>query len=450
MFTSILDGQAAAVAEVDAQRAGNGPLARLMIPALKWPEPPAPEVYHGVAGDIVRAIDPATEADPVAILVQFLIGYGCLVGRNRYFVAESVRHYSNEFAVIVGDTSKGRKGSSWGRCKKLLAEADEKWVDKCIGSGLSSGEGLIWAVRDPVVKRERINHGKDRSPTFEEVEADAGIDDKRLLVIESEYANVLHQHDRSGNNLSVILRQAWDGEKLRTLTKNSPVQATGAHIGVVGHITIQELRRYMSETEQANGGGNRHLWVCARRSKLLPEGGTEDHAALAQCRIRLAEAVTFGKIPDEVVRDDDARSIWRAIYSDLSAGKPGLTGAMLGRAEAHVMRLAMIYALLDCSPMIRRPHLLAAVALWDYVEHSVRFVFGDQTGDPVADDILRLLRGAVPKGVTRTDISAHLGRNIAAGRIAQALALLDEHKLARPETLQGETGGRPAEWWSTR
>ena len=34
-------------------------------PAVTWPDPPAPEAYYGLAGDVVRAIEPHSEADPV-------------------------------------------------------------------------------------------------------------------------------------------------------------------------------------------------------------------------------------------------------------------------------------------------------------------------------------------------------------------------------------------------
>jgi hypothetical protein len=117
---------------------------------------------------------------------------------------------------------------------------------------------------------------------------------------------------------------------------------------------------------------------------------------------------------------------------------------MLGRAEAQVMRLACLYAVLDLSARIRREHLQAALALWDYAEASVYYIFGDSTGDPVADDILRALIAA-PDGLTRTNISELFHRNQSSGRICQALSLLLEHGLAGVQTQK--SGGKPAERW---
>ncbi|MEW6229964.1 MAG: hypothetical protein AB1700_18055, partial [Bacillota bacterium] len=77
------------------------------IAAVPWPDPPVPEAFYGLAGDIVRTIEPHTEADPVALLVQFLVAFGNAVGRGPHFVAEADRHGLNLFACLVGATAKG-------------------------------------------------------------------------------------------------------------------------------------------------------------------------------------------------------------------------------------------------------------------------------------------------------------------------------------------------------
>jgi hypothetical protein len=411
-----------------------------------WPDPPGEEAFSGLAGRIVRAIEPASEADPAALLIQTLVTFGNVIGRSAYFQVEADMHHGNEFVVLVGKTSKARKGTSWGRVSRLFREAEQQWVDERVQSGASSGEGIIWSIRDAIHKRERVKE-RSEDPRYVEVEADPGIADKRLLVHEPEYAGVLKQTERQGNTLSAVLRQAWDGgdRPLRTMTKNSPARATGGHVSLVGHITAEELRRYLTETETANGFANRFLWVCTDRSKLLPEGGHVDQAEMEGLRVELVRALEFAKSAGEVCRDEEARVLWCDIYAELSEGKPGLAGALLARAEAHVMRLALLYALLDCSATIQARHLLAAIAVWEYCERSVHFVFGDSLGDPVADELLRALRGAFPAGLTRTEISNYFQRNVPANQIGRALGLLLQEKLVRREPEQ--TGGRPSERW---
>jgi len=408
-----------------------------------WPAPLAEEAYHGLAGEIVRAIEPASEADPVALLVQTLLGFGNLLGRTAHCRVEADQHFGNEFAVLVGKTSKARKGTSWGQVYRLLNEAEEQWANDRIQTGLSSGEGLIWAVRDPIEKMEKVKE-RGEPVRYEKVEADPGISDKRLLIVEPEYANVLKQTERQGNTLSAILRQAWESGHLRTLTKNSPAKATGAHVSLIGHITTDELRRYLTTTEAANGFANRHMFFCVQRSKALSRGGRPDETLLANLRSRLAATLKVAGNLGELNFHEQAGEIWDTVYGELSEGRPGLTGAILGRAEAHVLRLSMLYAALDGIAVIQAPHLMAALAIWQYAEQSVRHIWGDALGDAIADELLRLLRAA-PDGLSRNQMYDHFGRNIASDRIGKALVLLASNHLAYAETQQ--TGGRPREVW---
>jgi len=65
-----------------------------------------------------------------------------------YYQVESDRHHANLFTVLVGATSKARKGTSMGRVSGIVKVADERWFDERAKGGLSSGEGLINEVRD--------------------------------------------------------------------------------------------------------------------------------------------------------------------------------------------------------------------------------------------------------------------------------------------------------------
>src|SRR5262249_42743175 len=158
--------------------------------------------------------------DPTALLVQILVSFANAIGRNACFRVEGDWHFLNLFAALVGETAKGRKGTSWGRVRWVLERIDSMCVDKRVLSGLSSGEGLIWNVRDPIMAREKVKEN-NRVTGVQEYEADPGEADKRLLVYEPEFANVLRQIERQGNTLSAVLRQAWETGNLGTLVKNS-------------------------------------------------------------------------------------------------------------------------------------------------------------------------------------------------------------------------------------
>ncbi len=421
------------------RRAHTAPAAAV---ATGWPTPLDESAFHGLAGRFVRTVEPNSEADPVALLVQFLVAFGSAIGRGPHFVAEADRHGVNLNAVFVGETAKGRKGTSWGHAKKIIKAADPDWSLRMM-SGLSSGEGLIWQVRDEIRRKDPVKE-KGRVVDYQEVVHDEGVSDKRLLVFEGEFASVLRVCGRDGNTLSAIIRNAWDNGNLRTLTKNSPAVATGAHISIIGHITRDELLRYLDDTEAANGFGNRFLWICVRRSKALPEGGCLSDGELLPIIQDVADALAYGRDLGEMRRNEEAREIWRAVYEELSEGKPGLLGAMIARAEAQVMRLACVYALLDRCPSIGKEHLLAALGLWEYVEASAQYIFGARMGDPVADQIADALLRA-PEGMSRTERAAVFGRNRQSAEIDRALNHLKKHRLAEP--FHDNSGGRPSEVW---
>lgn len=409
-----------------------------------WPDPIDEAAYYGPAGEIVHLIEPHSEADAVALLAQFLVAFGNAIGRTAHFIAEADAHYCNLFITLIGITSKSRKGSAWGQIGRVLGTVDPKWREERVMGGLSSGEGLIWAVRNPSYKIENIKE-KGRIVGTQEVLDDAGVADKRLLALEPEFGLVLKVIGRERNTLSAIIRQAWDTGALRTLTKNSPAHATGAHISIVAHVTRDELRREITETDMANGLANRFLWLCVRRSKCLPEGGKLDPAALAPIVGRIGACVEFARNVGTVHRDDQARQVWAEVYPKLSDGRPGLLGAVTSRAEAQTMRLATIYAILDLSAVVRVEHLMAALALWQYAEQSAKYIFGSALGDPTADAILGALREHC-KGMDRTAIREYFQRHKDAGEISRALNVLEEAGLARKEQ-QADTGGRPREVW---
>src|SRR5262245_56903616 len=149
--------------------------------------------YYGLAGEVVRSIEPHSEADPVAILLQFLAAFGNAVGISPHYQVEGDKHRAKLFIVTSGATSKGRKGTSLGRIRQLMGIADPDWERDNIQTGLSSGEGVIFHVRDPISK---LGNGG----IVEQV--DAGAADKRLMIVTEEFAGALRVMERAGNTLS--------------------------------------------------------------------------------------------------------------------------------------------------------------------------------------------------------------------------------------------------------
>jgi len=390
-----------------------------------WPAPPDPAAYHGLPGAIVEKIAPHTEADPVAILAQLLVACGALIGRGAHFQVEATHHHPNQFVVLVGDSAKARKGSSFDHVARLLCAVDPAFSSR-LSTGLSSGEGLIWAVRDPQAQ-------------------DPGAPDKRLLVVEPEFASVLKSTGRELSTLSPTLRSAWDGRPLALLTRTAPARATSAHISIIGHITQTELRRHTTTVEIANGFLNRFIFAAVRRVRLLPEGGDPDPLNGTGLARYLTSVLKHAHTAGKVMLTPDARELWWHTYPQLTQPADGLLGQLTARAEAHAIRLALLYALLDGQKTIQPEHLHAALALWDYASRSAAWALGHTTGDPLAEHIHTALARS-PDGLTRTQIRDLCQRNLPADHIEQALTTLAA--ASRAQQQRTLTGGRPAELWT--
>jgi hypothetical protein len=399
--------------------------------------------YHGLASEVVTLIEPHTEADPVALLVSFLAEVGCMLGRGPHLILDGGYHPLMIWPVLVGQTSKSRKGTAGRRIHTLLSSADPTWTrGECKGN-LSSGEGLAFAVRDPQYREEPVKEkGKPTGETMT-ILVDSGIEDKRLFLVQSEFGSVLRVMARDGNSLSGVLRDAWDGLDLAPMTKANRVRATAPHIGIVGHVTKDELLRNLTDTETSNGFANRFVWLAVRRSKELPFPSSPDHEAMRSLSTKIAEIIRNSRRTSTIQLGPEAAEAWKVIYHNLSADRPGLAGALLARAEAQVMRLSALYAILDQRHDIGLVHLKAALALWQFFEQSVVMIFGDSTGDPVADTILRAVR--VREGLTDTQISSLFGRHAAAARLDQAKGVLEAAGYIHCE--ETETVGRPTRTW---
>jgi hypothetical protein len=379
---------------------------------------------YGVAGLAVRALAPHTEAHPAAILLQLLAAFGNAVGPAPHCMVDATRHGLNLFVVLVGESSKARKGTSWNQIRRLFAEVDHPWVAERVSTARLTPASLIHALRD-------------QQP----------VTDRRLLVLSEEFAAILHSLARARGHLSPLLRCAWDSGDLRSLDGRSPIQASGTHISLIAHITQRELAQHLPPTETHNGFANRCLWALVQRSQCLAEGGNLGAHELAAVAAELRRALDWVGHADGIrlTRDEDARALWQQGYPELSQVRPGLYGAATSRAEAQVLRLSALYSVLDCSPNIGLPHLQAALAVWDYCAESAALFFGTSTGDPIVDRIREAIDGSYT-GLSRKQMSALFHGHVSSERIEaalqQLLALGATYKTSQP------SGGRPTTLWS--
>jgi hypothetical protein len=402
--------------DADTQRAWES-----LVRPDDWPVLDAAALL-GIAGEIVAAIEPHTEADRPALLMNTLTMAGASIGRSPHAWADGSEHPARLWCLLVGDTAKARKGTSYKQVRRVVAVADPGFVKDRILGGFASGEAVIDAVS-----------------------TEAG--DHRLLVVEPEYARLLAVCRREGSTLSPIMRDAWDGERLQVRTRNrthGTAVADGAHVSMIGHITIEELRAKLDETEQANGYANRHLFALTKRAQLLPSGGLMGSKDIDRLGKRLRDVLEAARKIGTVRRSDAAEQVWAELYARLAdEDTGGMLGALTARSEAQCLRLSVLYALLDGTRAIEPEHIRAAEAVWDYCAQSVRVIFGASLGDSVADKLLAAIVAAGAGGIDLTARYRLFSGNLPAARLDTATdRLLREGRIFR-RTEESDTGGRP-------
>lgn len=383
-------------------------------PATDDPWPTMPDAaYHGVAGSIVKAVAPHTEADPVGLLGSLLATVGACMSHQK-FIYQGSAQGPNIFVVLVGDTATGRKGTAGSIIRDIMSAAYQPW-EKLVVAGLGSGEALVTHLK----RLEGEEH--------------------RALVLESEFGRLLTVMSREGSTLSPVVRDAWDGAPIGRFLAREQALVTWHHVGILAHVTPIELRAKLDTAEAANGFGNRFAWLAVRRTRLVPFPEMPRTAASPYLR-DLHDAIVDAQTPGELKWSPEARERWEVLYSSIALRAPyGVTGSLLARTEAQVARFALLYALLDRSETVDIDHLLAAEAVWSYAEQSVRHIFGQSTGNRMADALLDYLRDG-PMGWEQAKRA--LGARTAAD-LREAVKYLETLGLAEVRTGAPVGRGRP-------
>ncbi|GGR43278.1 DnaB-like helicase N-terminal domain-containing protein [Streptomyces netropsis] len=418
-----------AVEEKPEASAPPGPANPLYDPQLGLQRPerpgptPHPDVFCGWIGETVRELDSTTEADPVAVLANFLSAAGTIIGRRPHVMVGNDRHPCLIWPLTVGPTSSGRKGSATSTARRVLAEAfPDFFGPDHTPRGLNSGEGLIEYVKDD--------------------DGDPASFDKRLWVVESEYAVTMSRGRREGSSLPGVLRQAWDGDSLGSMVRES-LKATDPHIAILGHITPDEFRAKMQDSEMAGGTYNRFLPIFCHRNLILPgsRGASPELVAnlAAGWRTVLVDA---GRV-DEVRFSPDAWAlycdeVYQALSDDDAAG--GAIAQFTARAAPYVQRVAMVYALCDHTDMIGEDHMRAAWHLLNYARASAVHLLGNATGDPKVDKLSGAVRAAGTEGLTGEQVRKLFKNTGKAERDRLVSALLSLPGYTRS---QRPTKGRP-------
>lgn len=413
--------------------------------ALMTPPVAVSAMFYGPLGSFALQAAEGTEVNPVAAMAAVMTWFGTSVGRNRAIAVGDGWHRLNLFTLHVGRSSRGGKGMALDLLKRVIKAVVALEGGGAISAqihtgGLSTREGLALLIHDG------YRNGTEDVPA---------IPDKRLFIVEPEFANVLAQGKREGNTLSTCLRDAWDGIGIRPATKSCRVWASRPHIGLHGCITPTELRAKLSSNDLTNGFANRFLIVWAERTGIMPFPARAPDAAVSALAVQFAELIRAGLVgypaSDEVIRLDlslQAKEFYAECYAEFSRPHPGgeLISGLLQRRAPMLLRISGIFATADGLNEISLAHIEAARAWMDYYAQSVAMIFGpavDAEGEANRnEDAEKLWHWLAEAGDwrSRTAISSEcFKRNLSKASLSAALERLAmEHRIERREV---DTGG---------
>ena len=164
---------------------------------------------------------------------------------------------------------------------------------------------------------------------------------------------------------------------------------------------------------------------------------------------RLSKVVaTFGSpAPErEIEWSQEAKKQWCKFYDSINTSNAGVVGSIIARSDAHVLRLTMLFTVLENSTLMEPRHLNAAIAFWQYCERSAMWAFGEKTGNKAADQIYWALQRE-PKGMTRAQINLEVFNNHASkSQMDFAFSTLVDARLVCFK-FERDKGAKPTQRW---
>lgn len=350
-----------------------------------------PVMFYGVLGDLVKLCCTHSEAVPVAVASYALAYFSAYLGPTKYLSIADERRLLNNYWLLIGPSGMGKGSSVYGveRIFKMVDENMQQVFSDMVrrgqtsgiveypsldihAGGLSSGEGLVTAKADSV----KLEKGE---PAIE-------VTDKRFLLIESEFGNVLNMAERSGNTLSHTLRNGYDGKTIKPLTKRDRVSCSQPYFVLVGNITPGELNSHKQNAVMSvNGMLNRMMLVWTRTDVRYSRPKAIDDRALSDIASRIAKNLLSARshnfethwrkqwqIASPIGMTDDAWQFWDDVYPQL-VNMPDCepVQTLCRRHRLHIRIIAGLLALMNGEPVIGVQALRAALAWSDFSRQSV-------------------------------------------------------------------------------
>jgi hypothetical protein len=402
----------------------------------------AEDAYYGPLGELARRHQLEIEINLPAFYAMLLPAIGWLVGRRAMIQISRDKHFCNLFTVIVGRTGCG-KGMSWNIVQDLIEQIDPT-CHRRLHRDVASAPGLIGLVRDA----HRIKKDK-------KVIEDEGVADKRCFVLFEEMDNLFTAMGRQGSTLDKVWNMAYDGRSLEN-NKRDPEKATNPHISCVCQITDESFRDAVRTVSKgrgsSNGFFNRFITVRAVKERALTRGGTmpEVGELIQEIQSALASLGSVDSDSPKIIQwHPSTYEDWDAFVESLDSEHPFLNrlGGLAARLKPNVMRIAMLFAVIDRDEFIRPDHLRAAKAFCLHCIDDSRGFFHPSSSSfakPSLDD--RVLAVATKDPCAATGFHNRLGNKCGGEALQASLSRLVEQRTLIREDFKPDHGKTVPRW----
>jgi hypothetical protein len=394
----------------------------------------------GIFGNIVKKMYPNVESSRITILIQSMAIFSSMLpyGKGFYYYDGSYKTFLNEFIVLVGNSFSG-KGNSFNNISALFRHVDPNFLDKNITRNIQSGESLVYRLKDEEL---------DPNDPY------AVEKDKRLLLYQSEFSDLLTVSGREFNTLSSHIRNAFDGEDLENNTKGSLIKASKPYLSIIGHITPSELlNKFSNQVNFFNGFGNRFLWFYIEGSKPLARGGNHKFPDTYQKEIDdlnfAIKKVSRNENDSELIINSEFYEKYDDWYQKKWNSKSsGVLDSLSQRDPKHIWKLASVNALANGRIEVGIEDYNLALLIINYCNKSRTHLFGDKFENPSDQKVINFLfnNGGT---ATRTQISYDLfQRNKNSQQINEIRDRLENGNRIFVDRSQGNTNS--SEIWSIK
>jgi len=325
-----------------------------------------PIAWQGLFADYLDLVSGTTEAADAFHYATFCQILGCTLGR-RLHVYHATTLYPNFYICLVGRSGLTRKDTCWARANGILLRLhakDEKYITPAgdeeenppfrIVRGMRSYEGLL----DELAGEKKV----------------------RLILLGELLSLLAKSKQESLSNIIPQLTELYDCPDLvNPPVHQKTVDCQEPFISIMAGTTLAWLQKALTEREIYGGFANRWLYFFGTPKDPKPNPPRMNPGK----RDALIEAINTVRIwaddtPNgELTISGEAEALFAGYYEQYyQRCKPeGLIPTLIVRLQDYVWKLALLYAAMDLSDVIKPAHIQPAIAVASYLELSVAEVF---------------------------------------------------------------------------